>query len=37
MCFGAIDDQFGRFQIEVDDLIEAFKLVHLNWLVLGLK
>ena len=30
MCFGAKDNQFGRFRVEVGGSIEAVKLVHLS-------
>ena len=30
VCFGARDNQFGRFQVEVDGSIQAVKLVHLS-------
>ena len=30
VCFGAKDDQFGRFQVEVGGSIQAVKLVHLS-------
>ena len=30
MCFGAKDEQFGRFQVVVDGSIQAVKLVHLS-------
>ena len=30
VCFGAKDNQFGRFQVEVDGSIQAVKLVHLS-------
>ena len=30
VCFGAIDNQFGRFLVEVDGHIDALKLVHLH-------
>ncbi|XP_015760569.1 PREDICTED: uncharacterized protein LOC107339771 isoform X1 [Acropora digitifera] len=30
VCFGARDNQFGRFQVEVGGSIQAIKLVHLS-------
>jgi len=30
VCFGAKDNQFGRFQVEVGGSIQAVKLVHLS-------
>ncbi|XP_015760575.1 PREDICTED: uncharacterized protein LOC107339772 isoform X2 [Acropora digitifera] len=30
VCFGAKDDQFGRFQVEIGGSIQAIKLVHLS-------
>ena len=30
MCFGAKDNQFGRFQVEVGGYIQAVKLVHVS-------
>ena len=30
VCFGAKDDQFGWFQVEVGGSIQAVKLVHLS-------
>ena len=33
VCFGARDDQFSRFEVEVGGSIEAVKLVHLSGLV----
>ena len=33
VCFGANDNRFGRFEIEVGGVVEAVKLVHLYGLV----
>ena len=33
VCFGAKDDQFGSFEVEVGGSIDAVKLVHLTGLV----